>query len=101
MCVDIKKKRETDRSGTRCCLCLTQLCRVLPVRVQLQKRLQQQSEQVLQDLDSAHKRSSQQLQCRVSQLEVSCQELSEVKFRNESLIRELKVKLVGAEEVNE
>lgn len=67
---------------------------------QLQKRLQHQSEQVLQDLDSAHKRSSQQLQCRMSQLEASCQELNEVKLKNESLIRELKIKLVDAEEVS-
>lgn len=76
------------------------MCVCVGVRAQLQKKLQQQSEQVLQDLDSAHKRSNQQLQCRVSQLEASYQELSEVKFKNESLIRELKVKLVGAEEVS-
>lgn len=66
--------------------------------VELQKRLQQQSEQVLQDLDSSHKRSNQQLQCRLSELEASCKELTEAKYKNDSVIRELKIKLAGAEE---
>lgn len=67
----------------------------------MQKRLQQQSEQVLQDLDSTHKRSNQQLQCRLSELEASCKELTEVKYKNDSVIRELKIKLAGAEEVSD
>lgn len=67
----------------------------------MQKRLQQQSEQVLQDLDSAHKRSNQQLQCRLSELEASCKELTEVKYKNESVVRELKIKLASGEEVSE
>lgn len=34
-------------------------------------------------------------------MKATCQELSEVKFKNELVIRELQVKLVGAEEVSE
>lgn len=66
---------------------------------QLQGRLQQQTEQLRQDLESAHKVSSQQLQSRVTELEASCKELTERKYKNESVIRDLKIKLVGAEEV--
>ena len=67
----------------------------------LQSRLQQQTEQLRQDLESAHKRSSQQLQSRVTELEASCRELTERKYKNESVIRDLKIKIVGAEEVSE
>lgn len=68
---------------------------------QLQNRLQQQTEQLRQELESAHKKSSQQLQSRLTELEASCRELTERKYKNESVIRDLKIKLVGAEEVSE
>ncbi|XP_044218001.1 spindle assembly abnormal protein 6 homolog isoform X2 [Thunnus albacares] len=64
----------------------------------VESRLQQQTEHLRQELESAHKRSSQQLQSRLTELEVSCRELTERKYKNESAIRDLKIKLVGAEE---
>lgn len=67
---------------------------------QLHSRLQQQSEQLRHELESAHKRSSQQLQSRLTELEASCRELTERKYKNESVVRDLKIKLVGAEEVS-
>ncbi|TMS20222.1 Spindle assembly abnormal protein 6-like protein [Larimichthys crocea] len=66
--------------------------------VELQSRLQQQTEQVRQELESVHKKSSQQLQSRLTELETSCKELTERKYKNESVIRDLKIKLVGSEE---
>ncbi|XP_051233777.1 spindle assembly abnormal protein 6 homolog isoform X1 [Dicentrarchus labrax] len=66
--------------------------------VELQSRLQQQTEQLRQELDSAHKKSSQQLHSKLTELEASCRELTEKKYKNESAIRDLKIKLVGAEE---
>lgn len=69
--------------------------------VQLQSRLQQQSEQLRQELENAHRKSSQQLQSRLTDAESSCKELTERKYKNESFIRDLKIKLVGAEEVSD
>ncbi|XP_070816385.1 spindle assembly abnormal protein 6 homolog isoform X4 [Chaetodon trifascialis] len=66
--------------------------------VELQSRLQQQTEQLRQELESAHNKSSQQLHSRLTELEASCKELMERKYKNESVIRDLKIKLVGAEE---
>ncbi|KAG7514319.1 hypothetical protein JOB18_030523 [Solea senegalensis] len=66
--------------------------------VELQSRLQQQNEQLRQDLENSHQKSSQQLHSRVTELEASCRELTERKYKNESSIRDLKIKLVGAEE---
>nr|XP_033477058.1 spindle assembly abnormal protein 6 homolog isoform X1 [Epinephelus lanceolatus] len=66
--------------------------------VELQGRLQQQTEQLRHELESAHKKSSQQLQSRLTELEASSRELTERKYKNESVIRDLKIKLVGAEE---
>lgn len=68
---------------------------------QLQSRLQQQTEQLRQELESEHKKNSQQLHSRMAELEASCRELTERKYKNESVIRDLKIKLVGAEEVSE
>ncbi|KAK1896471.1 Spindle assembly abnormal protein 6 like [Dissostichus eleginoides] len=65
---------------------------------ELQSRLQQQTEQIRQELESSHKTSSQQLHSKLTELEASCRELTERKYKNESVIRDLKVKLVGAEE---
>ena len=69
-------------------------------RFQLQDRLQQQTEQLRQELESAHKKNNQQLQSRLSELEASCKELTERKYKNESVIRDQKIKLVGVEEVS-
>uniref|UniRef100_A0A8C2Z947 Spindle assembly abnormal protein 6 homolog n=1 Tax=Cyclopterus lumpus TaxID=8103 RepID=A0A8C2Z947_CYCLU len=66
--------------------------------VESQSRLQQQMELLRQELESSHKRSSQQLHSRLTELEASCRELTERKYKNESVIRDLKTKLVGAEE---
>ncbi|XP_040895983.1 spindle assembly abnormal protein 6 homolog [Toxotes jaculatrix] len=66
--------------------------------LELQSKLQQQNEQLRQDLESAHKKSSQQLHSRLTELEASCRELTERKYKNESVIRDLKIKLVSAEE---
>ncbi|XP_035508684.1 spindle assembly abnormal protein 6 homolog [Morone saxatilis] len=66
--------------------------------VELQSRLQQQTEQLRQELESAHKKSSQQLHCKLTELEASCRELTERKYKNESAIRDLKITAVGAEE---
>ncbi|XP_008333100.1 spindle assembly abnormal protein 6 homolog [Cynoglossus semilaevis] len=65
---------------------------------ELQNRLQQQNDQLRQDLENSHQKSSQQLHSRVTELETSCRELTERKYKNESSIRDLKIKLVGAEE---
>nr|XP_046246760.1 spindle assembly abnormal protein 6 homolog [Scatophagus argus] len=65
---------------------------------ELQSRLQQQTEQLRQELESAHKNSSQQLHTRLVELEASCKELTEKKYKNESIMRDLKIKVVGAEE---
>uniref|UniRef100_A0A3B4Z1K0 Spindle assembly abnormal protein 6 homolog n=1 Tax=Stegastes partitus TaxID=144197 RepID=A0A3B4Z1K0_9TELE len=66
--------------------------------VEVQNRLQQQTEQLRQDLESTHTKTSQQLHGRLTELEASCRELTEKKYKNESSIRDLKIKLVGAEE---
>ncbi|XP_074524455.1 spindle assembly abnormal protein 6 homolog [Halichoeres trimaculatus] len=66
--------------------------------LELQTRLQQQTEQLRQELEATHKKSSQQLHSKVSELETSCRELTERKYKNESVIRDLKIKLVGLEE---
>lgn len=58
-------------------------------------------EQLRQELESAHKKSSQQLNGRLTELEASSRELTEKKYKNESVIRDLKIKLAGAEEVSE
>ncbi|KAK0135325.1 Spindle assembly abnormal protein 6 [Merluccius polli] len=66
--------------------------------LEIQSRLQQQVEQVRQELESTHLRSSQQLQSRLAELEVSTRDLTERRYKNESTIRDLKIKLSSAEE---
>uniref|UniRef100_A0A8C6PE94 Spindle assembly abnormal protein 6 homolog n=1 Tax=Nothobranchius furzeri TaxID=105023 RepID=A0A8C6PE94_NOTFU len=66
--------------------------------VELQNRFSHETERLRQELESAQKKSMQQLQSREAELESSCRELTERKYKNESTIRDLKVKLVGAEE---
>ncbi|XP_029004152.1 spindle assembly abnormal protein 6 homolog isoform X2 [Betta splendens] len=65
---------------------------------ELQNSLQQQTMQLRQELESSHMKSCQQLQSRLTEMETSCRELTERKYKNESVIRDLKVKLAGAEE---
>ncbi|XP_051929388.1 spindle assembly abnormal protein 6 homolog isoform X3 [Hippocampus zosterae] len=65
---------------------------------ELQERLRQETQQVCRDLESAHQRSSQQMQSRLAQLETSCAELGDRNFKNEAALRDLKSKLAGAEE---
>lgn len=52
-----------------------------------------------QELECSHKKSSQQLQSKVTELETSYRELTERRYKNESTIRDLKIKLSGLEEV--
>ncbi|XP_030646972.1 spindle assembly abnormal protein 6 homolog [Chanos chanos] len=66
--------------------------------LEIQTKLQQQNEQLRQELESAHLRSTQQLQARLSELEISNRELTEKKYKTDSTIRDLKAKLVGLEE---
>ncbi|KAM3619006.1 uncharacterized protein V6R79_001559 [Siganus canaliculatus] len=66
--------------------------------VELQSKLQQQTEHLRQELESSHKKSSQQLHSRLMELEASCKELTERKYKNESAIRDLKIKIASAEE---
>uniref|UniRef100_A0AAV2KWT3 Spindle assembly abnormal protein 6 homolog n=1 Tax=Knipowitschia caucasica TaxID=637954 RepID=A0AAV2KWT3_KNICA len=65
---------------------------------EVQRRLQEQTEQLRQELESSHRSSSQQLQSRVTELEASCRELTEKKYKNEASVRDLRLKLVAAEE---
>uniref|UniRef100_A0A3B4BLN9 Spindle assembly abnormal protein 6 homolog n=1 Tax=Periophthalmus magnuspinnatus TaxID=409849 RepID=A0A3B4BLN9_9GOBI len=66
--------------------------------LELQRCLQEQAEQLRQELERSHHSNSQQLRSRVSELETSCRELTERKYKNESTIRDLKMKLMAAEE---
>uniref|UniRef100_A0A3Q0SYP6 SAS-6 centriolar assembly protein n=1 Tax=Amphilophus citrinellus TaxID=61819 RepID=A0A3Q0SYP6_AMPCI len=66
--------------------------------MELRSTFQQQREQLRQELENAHKKSSQQLNSRLTELEASCRELTEKKYKNESVIRDLKIKLAGADE---
>ncbi|KAL6108616.1 sass6 [Pungitius sinensis] len=65
---------------------------------ELQSRLQQQTELLRRELESSHRESCQQLHIRLTELEGSSRELTERKYKNESVIRDLKIKLAGAEE---
>ncbi|KAM4574276.1 spindle assembly abnormal protein 6 homolog [Fundulus diaphanus] len=66
--------------------------------LELKSRFQHEMEQLRQELESAHKKSSLELQSRVTELETSCRELTERRYKNESIIRDLKIKLAGLEE---
>ncbi|XP_061095155.1 spindle assembly abnormal protein 6 homolog isoform X2 [Conger conger] len=66
--------------------------------LELQTALQQQSEQLRREVESAHLQNTQQLQSRLAELEASSRELTEKKYKNDSTIRELKAKLAGLEE---
>lgn len=66
--------------------------------LELQRRLQDQADRLRQELESSHRTSSQQLRSRVTELEASCRELTERRYKNESTIRDLRMKLVAADE---
>uniref|UniRef100_A0A4W4FK54 Spindle assembly abnormal protein 6 homolog n=1 Tax=Electrophorus electricus TaxID=8005 RepID=A0A4W4FK54_ELEEL len=66
--------------------------------LEVQTRLQQQNEQLRRELETAHQRSTQQLQARLSELEASNRELTEKKYKSDSTIRDLRAKLLGLEE---
>ncbi|XP_061592954.1 spindle assembly abnormal protein 6 homolog isoform X2 [Cololabis saira] len=64
----------------------------------VESRFQREAEQLRQELQSSHQKSSQQLQNRVTELDTSCRELTDRKYKNEAAVRDLKVKLVASEE---
>ncbi|XP_016351100.1 spindle assembly abnormal protein 6 homolog [Sinocyclocheilus anshuiensis] len=66
--------------------------------LEIQARLQQQNEQLRQELESSHHRSTQQLQTKVSELETANRELIDKKYKSDSTIRDLKAKLASLEE---
>ncbi|KAK2906783.1 hypothetical protein QQF64_019376 [Cirrhinus molitorella] len=66
--------------------------------LETQARLQQQNEQLRQELESSHNRSTQQLQTKVSELETANRELTDKKYKSDSTIRDLKAKLASLEE---
>lgn len=65
----------------------------------MQVQYQQQHEQQKKDLEILHQRNIQQLQNRLSELEVANKDLTERKYKGDSTVRELKAKLSGVEEV--
>ncbi|KAI7791190.1 putative spindle assembly abnormal protein 6-like protein [Triplophysa rosa] len=66
--------------------------------LETQTRLQQQNEQLRQELESAHHKSTQEFQSRVLELETSNRDLIEKKYKSDSTIRDLKAKLASLEE---
>ncbi|XP_036377106.1 spindle assembly abnormal protein 6 homolog [Megalops cyprinoides] len=66
--------------------------------LELQTRLQQQNEQLRRELETAHLKSTQQLQSRLDELEAANRELTDRKYKSDSAIRDLKAKLTGLEE---
>ncbi|KTG35814.1 hypothetical protein cypCar_00020688 [Cyprinus carpio] len=66
--------------------------------LETQARLQQQNEQLRQELESSHHRSTQQLQTKVSELDTANRELMDKKYKSDSTIRDLKAKLASLEE---
>uniref|UniRef100_A0A672QLY8 Spindle assembly abnormal protein 6 homolog n=1 Tax=Sinocyclocheilus grahami TaxID=75366 RepID=A0A672QLY8_SINGR len=66
--------------------------------LEIQARLQQQNEQLRQELESSHHRSTQQLQTKASELETANRELIDKKYKSDSTIRDLKAKLASLEE---
>ncbi|NXC49700.1 SAS6 protein, partial [Penelope pileata] len=66
--------------------------------LQAQAQYQQQHEQQKKELESLHQKSVQQLQNRVSELEVINKDLTERRYKGDSTVRELKAKLSGVED---
>ncbi|KAJ8277762.1 hypothetical protein GJAV_G00079590 [Gymnothorax javanicus] len=101
-----EKSRELDKLRSEWTCQTTALsnqhCQELTVErekaLEIQTKLQQQSEQLRREVESAHLQNTQQLQGRLSELEASNRELTENKYRSDSTIRDLKAKLTGLEE---
>ncbi|XP_068808371.1 spindle assembly abnormal protein 6 homolog [Struthio camelus] len=66
--------------------------------LQAQAQYQQQHEQQKKELESLHQKSIQQLQNRLSELEVINKDLTERRYKGDSTVRELKAKLSGVED---
>lgn len=66
---------------------------------QAQTQYQQQHEQQKKELENLHQKSIQQLQNRLSELEVINKDLTERRYKGDSTVRELKAKLSGLEDV--
>ncbi|XP_025053098.1 spindle assembly abnormal protein 6 homolog isoform X3 [Alligator sinensis] len=66
--------------------------------LQAQTQCQQQHEQQKKELESMHQRSIQQLQNRLSELEIINKDLTERRYKGDSTVRELKGKLSGIED---
>ncbi|NWU86209.1 SAS6 protein, partial [Onychorhynchus coronatus] len=66
--------------------------------LQAQTQFQQQHEQQKKELETLHQKSIQQLQNRLSELEVINKDLTERRYKGDSTVRELKAKLSGIED---
>ncbi|XP_067996672.1 spindle assembly abnormal protein 6 homolog isoform X1 [Melanerpes formicivorus] len=66
--------------------------------LQAQAQCQQQHEQQKKELENLHQKSIQQLQNRLSELEVINKDLTERRYKGDSTVRELKAKLSGVED---
>ncbi|NWR91124.1 SAS6 protein, partial [Furnarius figulus] len=66
--------------------------------LQAQTQYQQQYEQQKKELENLHQKSVQQLQNRLSELEVINKDLTERRYKGDSTVRELKAKLSGIED---
>ncbi|KAM9008274.1 spindle assembly abnormal protein 6 homolog [Ara ararauna] len=66
--------------------------------LQAQAQYQQQHEQQKKELENVHQKSIQQLQNRLSELEVINKDLTERRYKGDSTVRELKAKLSGIED---
>ncbi|KAJ8376505.1 hypothetical protein SKAU_G00070850 [Synaphobranchus kaupii] len=101
-----EKSRELDRLRsewtTQTSALSNQHCQELTTErekaLEIQTKLQHQSEQLRREVDSAHLQNTQQLQSRLTDLEASNRDLTEKKYKNDSTIRDLKAKLAGLEE---
>ncbi|NWI01724.1 SAS6 protein, partial [Tichodroma muraria] len=66
--------------------------------LQAQTQYQQQQEQQKKELENLHQKSVQQLQNRLSELELINKDLTERRYKGDSTVRELKAKLSGLED---
>ncbi|XP_032923412.1 spindle assembly abnormal protein 6 homolog isoform X2 [Catharus ustulatus] len=66
--------------------------------LQAQTQYQQQHEQQKKELENLHQKSIQQLQNRLSELEIINKDLTERRYKGDSTVRELKAKLSGLED---
>ncbi|XP_056132727.1 spindle assembly abnormal protein 6 homolog [Lampris incognitus] len=66
--------------------------------LEMQTKLHEQNEQLRQELESTHKKTTQQLQSKIAELEACNRELTERKYKNEACITDLKIKFAAGEE---